>query len=439
MVLVLPKVPSFGEEFGRAIGQGAGAGLMSGLEARQSKKKLAEENEAIKRELGINLTGITDPDARKAYVSEQLKRGSQQQQQSLARFEDEKSYGMIKDTFGQKFADLWQHSPTGGRTELVKQGLEALLRGENLDQRLSGVKIPESQEQSIPSPEKESIESIVDIEDPSLYAGMTPKEKAKAKHQFRIQNIKSKEAEKKFHSEYSKEPVKEANQFRATLPKKEMALDFARNAIESENLSYFSPDKLADATGIDLFRTSKGAQLITAGKENLLSNMSRVSARSQNLWFEQRLNSMFAKIGQSKEANLTVLEMLEGEVELDKAYLKEFDRLSEEDTQRYGVERKDIAKRAQDAIKPLGKEILKRTSYRMKEIEENEKGLSSLKAQVGKNVIKGTPLTLSMAKLYKDKFGKNGLEVAKKNGYYIPSLEEFKIFQMRPQEMREQE
>ena len=165
--------------------------------------------------------------------------------------------------------------------------------------------------------------------------------------------------------------------------------------------------------------------------------MSRTSARAQNLWFEQRLNSMFPKIGQSEEANLTVQEMIEGEVALDKLYTEKYDQLAPEDDQKYGFVKKDIDKRVHDEIKQGEKEIFNRTAYRLRELEEREKGLEFLKGKVGKNAIKGTPLTIAMAKLYKDKFGENALAVAKKNGYYIPSLEEFKRFRERPQEFRE--
>lgn len=245
------------------------------------------------------------------------------------------------------------------------------------------------------------------------------------------------QSERGYHSSYSKKAEEVANALRTSLPKKEMALDFARNAVELGDVGYFSKDKLADATGIDLFRTAKGAQLVTAGKENLLSNISRVSAKAQNQWMEMRMNSMFPKIGQSKEANLTVQEMLEGEAQLDRAYLNEFDRLSAEDESKYKFVRKDIEKRARDAVKPIEKEIMRRTSYRMKEIEEQESGLSSLKEKVGKNVTKGTPLTMAMAKLYKDKFKENALNVAEKNGYYIPTIEEFQMIRAQPSEFRE--
>lgn len=257
-----------------------------------------------------------------------------------------------------------------------------------------------------------------------------------------LQNIQNQKKdfreERKYHTDLTKESQKEVEQLRSSLPKKQMALSLARQAIQSGDLSFFSKDKLADITGIDAFRTAQGAELITASKENLLSNMSRVSSKAQNIWFEQRLNSMFPKIGNSKEANFTIQEMLEGEEAMDKAYIEAYDRLAQEDNERYGFERKDIAKRAREATKSINKEILDRTSYRIKELEEQQKGLSFLKKQAGKNVVPGTPLTLAMAKVYKDKFGKDALAVAKKNGYKIPTLEEFKIYRSEPSQFYEQ-
>ncbi|SRR6266851_640852 len=245
------------------------------------------------------------------------------------------------------------------------------------------------------------------------------------------------ESERSYHTQFSKGIEEKVEKMRESIPRKESALNLSRNAVETGNVEYFSPDKLADATGIDLFRTSKGAQLITAGKENLLSNMARTSAKAQNIWFEQRLNSMFAKIGQSVEANLTTQEMLEGELAMDKAYQEMYDRMSTQDESEFGFVKKDIDKRVHNAIKDQEKTIFNRTNYRLRELEEQEMGIEKLRDKVGKNAIKGTPLTLSMAKLYKDKFGENALVVAKKNGYYIPTLEEFQSFRERPQEFRE--
>ncbi len=190
------------------------------------------------------------------------------------------------------------------------------------------------------------------------------------RHHNESLEFKKAQAERGYHSEYAKKAVEKVDGLRESIPKKETALSLARDAIEQGNLGYFSKDKLADITGISAFRTAKGAQLLTAAKENLLSNMSRVSARAQNQWFEQRLASMFPQIGNTDEANLSIQEMIEGEVAMDNAYLKEFDRIAAEDNQKYGYERKDIEKRARDASKFAEKEIFDRTTYRLKELQE---------------------------------------------------------------------
>lgn len=412
MVQVLPavgKVPGKGQQFSEMIGQG--------LQAYAQQEQQQKQAQKLQQLTGMDLSGLP-PEMQAAAFQEVMKakgkEGLLQQKQSM-------------------FEKLF-----GGANHGASQNMGGQLRGEQNSQEMQGRQMGQQGQQQQFDAANIPDEAIAQASmfDPNLARSLQHAKDVALREQREGQKAERKEfeGERKYHTEFSKDAQKEADQLRTAIPKKEYALNFARNAIETGNLDFFSLDKLADITGSDLFRTAKGAQLVTAAKENLLSNMGRVSARAQNIWFEQRLNSMFPKIGQSDEANLTVQEMLEGEVEMDKAYLKAFDRISQEDNEKYGFERKDIKKRAQDSIKGEEKEILKRTSYRMKQLEENETGLSKLKSEVGKNVIKGTPLTLAMAKLYKDKFGENALKIAEKNGYHIPTIEEFQTYQNRPME-----
>lgn len=402
MVQILRPLPkqSFSSQLGLSVGSGIGQGVMHGYE-----RKLAQEAQK----------------AKEAHELERLER-----EYALRSGLLEKEYGLK----GNLEKDIEKIKGEEKRDLLSLLGLspDNLFQSETNDSQL------------LNEPEDTNEFNLNERTSPDQIATLSLlyPELGKVLQSQKKQKYKEFSVERDYHTGFSKEAEKLAENIRETSPKKETALNFSRNAVETGDLSYFSLDKLADITGVDLFRTAKGAELITAGKENLLSNMSRVSARAQNIWFEQRLNSMFPKIGQSREANLTTQEMLEGELAMDKGYLKEFDRLSSEDMKKYGYVKKDIAKRARKANEPLEKELFKRSSYRMKEIEEVEKGIDTLKKEVGKNVVKGTPLTLAMAKLYKDKFGDNALAIAKKNGYYIPSLEEFKIFQLRPEEYREE-
>jgi hypothetical protein len=440
---VLQNRFDFGSALGQAIGQGFQGGFQNQQEQMQQQRMQQQQSSALQKALGSSqdpqmqlqalLSAPVDIETKKLGVQYIQKQQEMQQKQS-------------KDAELQRL--LGGLSPNASQGMQQPQGFQSPQQGVGVQP--NSPQVMQARQQA---PQQDPIlnfpdEQIAQITAKNAAVGQALRMRKDAaiknvQHQEDVDLKREKaerdkfESERSYHTQFSKEAEKEAEGIRSALPRLEMALDFARNAVETGKVDYFSPDKLADATGIDLFRTAKGAQLITAGKENLLGNMSRVSARAQNQWFEQRLNSMFPKIGQSKEANLTTQEMLEGEAALNNAYLKNFDRLSQEDMDKYGFVKKDISKRAHDMNKFDEKEILQRTTYRMKEIEEQEKGLSELKKQVGKTVTKDTPLTLAMAKLYKEKYGKEALKVAEKNGYYIPTLEEFQTFQKNPREFRE--
>ena len=246
--------------------------------------------------------------------------------------------------------------------------------------------------------------------------------------------------ERAYHATFTKDLEKKIENLREILPRKENALDFARQAVESGEVGRFSKDQFANAVGGEfgnLLRTAEGAELITASKENLLTNMSRVSAKAQNVWFEQKLNTVFPQIGQSEEANLTTQEMIESEVALDKAQVKIYDQLAEQDEKKFGYVRKDIGRRVDSILNDMNKQIFNRATYRMKEIEEKDKKASELKKQVGKKVPKGTQLTLAMGKLYLDKFGDKAEKTAEQNGYVIPKVSELRTYQLEPREFRE--
>lgn len=410
------------------FGQKLAGGVERGLETGQRLMQEYQQAESYKK---LGIPEGTPPELAKAYVADMLKGQQKDKLSPLQQSQKDLADERLKALQQQQglFQGLYQGQDQGNASQDQMEGDESVSMPQQGGFDIS--KTPDNKLRQVAAFKGQPGEA-------GTIGNMAQAELDK-REKTEKEKLKKFESERSFHTGYSKDAVKRADLLRESLPKKEMALNLARNAVETGDVSFFSPDKLADVTGVDLFRTAKGAQLITAGKENLLSNMSRVSARAQNIWFEQRLNSMFPKIGQDQEANLTTQEMLEAEEAMDKAYLDEFDRLQVEDDKNYGYERKDIEKRARQAIKPLENHIMQRASYRMKEIEENEKGLTSLKTDVGKNVVKGTPLTLAMARLYVDKYGKeNALKVAEKNGYYIPTPDEFSSYQKVPQEFREE-
>ena len=235
-------------------------------------------------------------------------------------------------------------------------------------------------------------------------------------------------ADRKYHSAGAKTAAEEAQKIRSSLPSKKLAQALAKEAIQSEEVGRFSLNNLAERTGLRELQTAKGAQLITAGKENLISNLSRVAAKAQNQWIEQRFNSMFPEIGKSLEANETTMTMLEAETLMDEAYLKNYDKIFQEDMDKYGYERKDIAARARQATEKNDIDILNRTSFKLRQIYEREKGFTWMNENSLKKVPQGTPLTIQMAQIMTQKYGgdyKKAIENAQKLGYRIPTKEEF--------------
>ena len=141
---------------------------------------------------------------------------------------------------------------------------------------------------------------------------------------------------------------------------------------------------------------------------------------------------MFPQIGQSMEANETIDAMLQGELEMDEAYLRAYNELAKQDEDNFGYKRNDLDQRTHEIVDDLYDDIMKKTSYKMREIYEREKGISWMKENVMKKVPNGTPLTPQMAKVLSNKYGGNyaqAIENAKRLGYQIPTKEEFAQWQ----------
>ncbi len=59
---------------------------------------------------------------------ERLKQAGSRQKTQKEDLVDEESFNKIEEVFGNKFATIWKVAPVGGKTELLKQGLDAKLK-----------------------------------------------------------------------------------------------------------------------------------------------------------------------------------------------------------------------------------------------------------------------------------------------------------------------
>lgn len=249
---------------------------------------------------------------------------------------------------------------------------------------------------------------------------------------IRSQTASKFESDRDYHAKRLVDTEKKVAGMRASLPKKKYALKLSREANDSGEIGALSLNNLAERLGLPELRSAKGAQLVTASKEQFLSNMSRVSAKGQTQFYEQRLLDMLPKIGQSQEANDTVQNILEGELEMDDLYLKTYSQLEQEDMDRYGYVRSDIENRVDKILEEPNEKIFNKTSYKLREVLEREKGTEWLRGNVLKKVPKGTYLTPEMAKIFSEKYGGDivkGIENAEKLGYQTPTEEENNLWQ----------
>jgi hypothetical protein len=399
-IQMLEGVPSFGGELGKALGQGVSAGLSKQIESFH--KGNAFEKAGLPRALA-NL----DPAIAAQMIKSQQKNALIQQ---ILGGGDQAQQGQ-QDQIGQQTAMPSEVSPMGPRG-VEPRSMSAGTQGPGL------------------TPQQRTAVGAVDPQLGRIYQG----EEKLASQKF--------QQERAYHTQFSAPIEKKVTERREGSRKLDFALDLARDAVESGDVGRFSPSSLASLPGLSeparrALQSAKGAQLETAGKEFLFSNMGRLSAKAQNIFMEQRIGSMFPQIGKSKEANLTTQEILEGESALDKIYLKTFDNIAEKDMQEFGFVRKDIDRRVDEILKPFDKEILDRTAFRTREIQESEWSTSKLKNESNKKVSKGTYLTPKMGGVLYEKFGDKALDHAKKLGYTIPDLEEYELFQMPSREFRE--
>jgi hypothetical protein len=209
--------------------------------------------------------------------------------------------------------------------------------------------------------------------------------------------------------------ITRADEIATAIPQKETALNLMNDSIGQKNLSFFSPDNLAEITGIEGFRSPEGAIFKTAGKEYFLGNISRAGARP-NQWIEQQIADMMAKIGRSTEANLSVTRALKNELDLDKERVRITNELSDQ-----------MKGKGNLSMEGLGREVNKHMlTYAEEKQHELFNDLRAIKSiaektpQKFRKVKKDTPISPYMAQALLRKFNndpKKAEEEARKLGY----------------------
>lgn len=440
MIQIIPenKKPSFGEIIGQGLygaGQTVGQMIPQHLIGKQALAKKEQEAKKLQQLTGMDLSGLS-PEMQQKFAELSLK----------PKFENEAQLDLMK-SLGMDMRNSDASSDESDKISPSRQKPRGLLKPELLEDRPETHQKRIKSEKSILIPQ-ERINSMSLIK-PALADKWQRANDNVIKQQIHSENFAQKEKEnaekaqraidrdkrdlfesdRDFNTKFSFPVIEEANQDSKNLAVKEAALGSMIDAIDrGDDVGFMSPDWWADFTGIKALRTMTGAQLENAAKEFLMSSVGQAGSRP-NQWIEQRLLSMAPEIGKTKVANKTYAEGLKQELDLRKAYIREVQRLSQEDFNKYGYPKADIAIRASQNIEPYIKERQEIAKYRMQYLYEQEKNIKSVEDL--KTVPRGTPLTIRTARILKNKFGANAAEAAKRLGYDFTDKEIIKKAQQQ--------
>lgn len=345
-----PKGPSTAKKFSNAVGAGLETGGQM-MQEYQKKQQMQQENEAAKN-LGFDLTGITDPKMRQQAFAIAMQGGNQQQLELLKQYGKQQQLGQKQDFLSQLFGGGKENQQGSQETE------------------------EQSQEVGMPQgfdPSKISDADIVRATavDPNLGRVLQQQKDVAIREQREEKkfNFEREKLGRKEETEISKPILLEMNQIRKNIPLQEQAiLDIKEASPKVSALDYF-----ADVTGFEPLRTAEGAKLKTGIKDFFLSDLTRAGARP-NQWIEQQLADALPKIGRSPEANLITAEGLQFKTDLAKKRLENIDRLAKQDRKKFGFVKADIDSRAYNDMKKYVIDRQKELQDRIKKIKAQNKG-----------------------------------------------------------------
>lgn len=233
------------------------------------------------------------------------------------------------------------------------------------------------------------------------------------------------EAGRKFHTERSSKFLNSVQETAEGLREREVALQSAMSAVQSGQMTPFGGDFWADLLNAPQLRTASGAELQAAAKVNLMGSLKKFGARP-NQFIEKQVSDAFSKAGESAEAQMAKLKILESVLEMEKKQIDLADYLADQDREKYGYVREDIDSRVRKLMVPIAEERMQELSFDLQENKEKDLGNKKLRQDALKEVPKGTYLTPGMASILLEKVEEdeeNAIKLAQELGYTIPSDE----------------
>jgi len=312
---------------------------------------------------------------------------------------------------------------------MVKQ-----LQNQNVAQNISQQEMPQARQTSNVSPRGIRIKGR--LIPPEVLATQSPQvqmqlmNQAQKEEELELRKIKDLREERKLNrAEFQNERAyntAKAEPFIKKVDSEREALPFMNaniNAMESglEDVAGLSRDYFANLFNSPQLKTASGAAFSSGIKDYLIGDISKITGQ-KNQWIEKQMSSALPQVGNSKEANQSLIEGLKFKRDIIQKRADITADLQKHYMETLGYEPGDLSRIVDEASKPYIKQREEKLAYDLRKIKEQDKGMKWMSAQIGKKVVKGTPLTLEMGNLFLRKFGtyEKAAKAAKELGYVIP-------------------
>ena len=182
----------------------------------------------------------------------------------------------------------------------------------------------------------------------------------------------SKDRLKELGQKRAEKTLNEADKIGKELPIAESSIRAMEDSVLSGDQSYWSPDNIAELTGVEAFRTAKGGQFKTAAKTFFISDLKASGARP-NQFIEKQFVDALAKVGRSEYANQTVIESFKFSHDLKKNWVDTVRELEAKYYDELGYMPGNFAGIVEKTMEPYVKERQKQYERRLKDISVAEK------------------------------------------------------------------
>lgn len=179
---------------------------------------------------------------------------------------------------------------------------------------------------------------------------------------------------------------------------------------------------IADSFNLPGLKSAPAAAFSSVMKDAYVQSLKQIPGMRPNQWIEQVIQTAMARVGQSDEANQNILDIGNFKLDLEEEYNNIVDGLRNYYESQGQKIPSSIGDQAYKSLLPFAEERQKELAYDMRVNFEKETGMEKLSKL--KHVPTGTPLTIEMAEILKQKTGgdeKKAIKLAESLGYEIPN------------------